>query len=286
MMSRKNRAMKTNLAVAGALLALAGPVSGAQWKPVRVTPERSIYIDMDALVRNGNTVQAWDWQKFGIGQTSATWQGTFFWVKSLTNYHCMQRTTEAVLTVYFGNDGVEIKRAHVEGLQFPAAVEPDSLREKLLELACHPPKPPAKPVAKATKPAVETKSAETKTPESEPALSKGDTGAAKSDSGAAKIEPARAGEKGGAAAKAQSADPVVPRARSAQIMRSAARQPYARTARMMSRKKNPAGVNLAKAKPQPDLNCPPPERAGAAEPVHPLAPALPLTDAGNDGMFN
>ena len=84
-------------------------------------------------MRKGNTVQAWDWQKFAIGQTSATWQGTFFSVKSLTSYHRTQRTTDAVLKVYFGNDGVEIKRTYLEGLQFPAAVEPDSLREKMFD---------------------------------------------------------------------------------------------------------------------------------------------------------
>ena len=61
----------------------------------------------------------------------------------------MLRTTDAILTVYFGNDGVEIKRVHLEGLQFPAAVEPDSLREKMLEMACNPPKPAIKPVPKA-----------------------------------------------------------------------------------------------------------------------------------------
>ncbi|MBI3526718.1 MAG: hypothetical protein HY067_01990 [Betaproteobacteria bacterium] len=278
--------MKTKLALAGALLALAGPVSGAHWKPVSVTPERSIYIDMDALVRNGHTVQAWDWQKFRTGQTSATWQGAFFWVKSLTNYHCMQRTTDAVLKVYFGNDGVEIKRTHLEGLQFPAAVEPDSLREKMLEMACNPLKPAVKPVATATKPAVESKSAETKSPESEPTVSKGDPSAAKSDPAKADSNPAKAEEKGGAAAQAQSANPVVPRTKPAQTMKGGERQPYARTARMMSRKKLPPGVKSAKAKPQPDLKCPPPEQAGASEPVQPLAPAPQLTDAGNDGMFN
>jgi hypothetical protein len=264
--------MKTKLAVAGALFALAGPVCGAHWKPVSVTPERSIYIDMDALVRNGNTVQAWDWQKFGTGQTSATWQGTFFWVKSLTSYHCMQRTTDAALKIYLRNDGVEIKRAHLEGLQYPAAVEPDSLREKMLEMACNPPKPAVKPVATATIPAVDAKSAQTKSPVSEPNVSKGDPGTAKGDPAKADSKPAKAEEKGGAAAQAQFANPVVARARLAPTMKGTARQPYARTARMMASKKLPAGVKLAKAKPQPDFKCPPPEQATAPTPVQPIAP--------------
>ena len=102
---------KTLFAVALTLCALAGPVCAARWKPVSVLPERTIYIDMDALVRSGNIVQAWDWQKFGTSQTSATWQGTFFWVKSLTSYNCTQRTTDALLKIYFGNDRAELKRA-------------------------------------------------------------------------------------------------------------------------------------------------------------------------------
>jgi hypothetical protein len=259
--------MNTKFAVAGVLLALAGPVCGAHWKPVSVTPERSMYIDMDALVRKGDTVQAWDWQKFGTGQTSATWQGTYFWVKSLTNYHCTQRDTDAVLKVYFGNDGVEIKRVYLEGLQFPAAVEPDSLREKMLEMACNPPKPAPKRIATATKPDTVAKSAEP---------------AAAVSSG----KPAKADEKGGAAAQAQSAGPVVPPAKPAQILKPAGRPPYVRTARMMSRIKSAASLHLAKAKPQADLKCPPPAQAAASDLSQSLASPPQLTDAGSDGMFN
>ena len=108
----------------------------------------------------------------------------------------------------------------------------------------------------------------------------------KGDPGAAMSDPAKAEEKDGAAAKAKSADPVVPRTKSAQTISGAARQPYSSTARMMSGKKLPAGVRLAKAKPQADLKRPPPEQAVASKPVQSLAPAPQLTDAGNDGMFN
>lgn len=274
--------MKTKLAVAGTLLALAGPVSSAHWKPVSVTPERSIYIDMDALVRNGNTVQAWDWQKFGSAQTSATWQGTFFWVKSLTNYHCAQRTTDAVLKVYFGNDGVEIKRAHLEGLRFPAAVEPDSLREKMLEMACNPPKPAAKPVAK---PAVEGGSAGAKLPEpamkSEPAVSKVDPAAAKRDPTKVDSKPAKADDKAAPIPKAQSTDAAIPGARPAvPMVKRAERQAYSRTERMTSKKSSGSAVKLPKAKLQSDLKCSQPGPASTSGPTHQL------TDAGNDGMFN
>ncbi len=281
--------MKTKLAAAVALIALAGPVFGARWKPISVTPERSIYIDMDALVRNGNTVQAWDWQKFGTGQTSATWQGTFFWVKSLTNYHCVQRTTEAVLKVYFGNDGVEIKRTNLEGLQFPAAVEPDSLREKMLGMACNPPKPAIKVVVSATKPATETGPAETKSAEPVP---KAVTSAPRQDTATpnrdtAKIKDpktATADDKAQSKARAASADAVVPSAKpGVQLVNMAQRPSRSRTARTLSKKQNDGAVRLAKRKLRPELKCPPPGPVTASG----LTRSGPqFTDASNDGMFN
>lgn len=274
--------MKTRFAVAGTLPVLAGPVSSAHWKPVSVTPERSIYFDIDALVRDGNTVQAWDWQKFGSAQTSATWQGTFFWVKSLTNYHCAQRTTDAVLKVYFGNDGVEIKRAHLEGLRFPAAVEPDSLREKMLEMACNPPNPAVEPVAK---PAADVGSAQAKLPEpavkSEPAASKVDSAAAQSNPKKVDSKTAKADDKAAAIPKAQSTDAAIPGAGPAvQMVKRAERQAYSRTERMTSKKRFGGAVRLPKARLQPDLKGSRPGPASTSEPTHQL------TDAGNDGMFN
>ena len=282
--------MKAGIAVAGALLALAGPVCGALWKPVSVTPNRSVYIDMDALVRSGNTVQAWDWQKFGTGQTSATWQGTFFWVKSLTSYHCAQRTTDAILRVYFGDDGAEIKRTSLEGLQFPAAVEPDSLREKLLEMACNPPKPPAKPIETTTKPASEHKVVEPKAtqpaPKPDASASTDKTATANNDAAKAGSTPAKAGDKAASAAKAMSVAAVTAVAAGANpatpIVKRAPRQAYSGKARMTSKKKAGGDLKLAlaKAKSRPELNCPPPFDAGVAAPLQPQA------GSGDDGMFN
>ncbi|HEX4984899.1 MAG TPA: surface-adhesin E family protein [Burkholderiales bacterium] len=143
--------MKTALAIAFSLFAAAGTAWPAHWMPVSADAERSIFLDMEALARTGNVVQAWDWQKFGERQEDAERRGGYFWVKSLTSYHCVRRTTDPVLKIYFDADGTEVGRAHLEGLRFPAAVEPDSLREKLLDLACNPPKPPAKPAVRAAR---------------------------------------------------------------------------------------------------------------------------------------
>ena len=40
------------------------------------------------------------------------------------------------MRVYLGADGQELKRTQTQGLQYPAAVESDSMREKMLEVAC------------------------------------------------------------------------------------------------------------------------------------------------------
>jgi carbonic anhydrase len=153
------------LSVAACLVAAQS--HGAQWKPVSIGPARSIYMDVDALDRHGDLVQAWDWQKFTSEQTAKSWEGKFHWVKSLSSYDCAQRTSAPMLKIYFDSEGAEVKRLHLEGLQFPAVVEPDSLREKLLNLACKPPEKIAAPAstapsdghgaAKSTKPAVAEK---------------------------------------------------------------------------------------------------------------------------------
>jgi hypothetical protein len=271
------------LALIAALLTFAGPACAAHWKPVRVTPADSIYIDMDALVRSGNKVQGWDWQKFASGQTSATWQGTFFWVKSLTSYNCTQRTTDALLKIYLGNDGVELKRAYLEGLQFPATVEPDSLREKLYEMACNPPKSVTKPVA-ATKPTAEVASAQSKGVESTsagvgvPAKTYIDLPAyslLKADS-----KPAKAGEKVGVAAKEHPAKPAAKQQKKPNQLKTVGHPAHAR---MISRK---SLIPAKKTKLHPDPACPPVEQVAAPMPVPPVAPSPQITDAGNNGVFN
>ncbi|MFN0040801.1 MAG: surface-adhesin E family protein, partial [Burkholderiales bacterium] len=128
--------MKTRYFPIAVLIIMAGQATGAQWKPVSVTPGRSIFLDVEVLERKGDSVQAWDWQKFASEQTAKTWEGKFYWVKSLSDYDCARRMTAPVLKVYFDAEGAEVKRLPLEGLQFPAVVEPDSLREKLLNLAC------------------------------------------------------------------------------------------------------------------------------------------------------
>jgi hypothetical protein len=260
------KSVKTASVLFLALLSIAGPVCAARWKPVKVTHEQSIYVDVEALVRNGNTVQAWDWQKFDSPQTSTHLQSPYFWVKSLTNYHCVRRTTDAVLKIYFGPDGAEIKRVHLEGLQFPAAVEPDSLREKLLETACNPAKPDAKSPVVAVKPEAN--------PESKAMADAGDV--------SGKPLPAK---KKAEKLEAKAIKPALAEAGSAgQIMRPIFKRTYTLPPLPPRDQKGRAPAKVAKAKGKQVASCPPQTAAGkSATAGH---HASQLTDAGNDGLFN
>lgn len=128
-----------------ALLMAAGlllPATGlaAKWVTVSTSPESTAWLDQGGIVRRGDVVQAWELEKFTIDQENKAWEGRYRAVKSLMSYDCARRTTEPVLRVYLSAEGAELKRVHMQGLQFPAAVEPDSLREKMLALACAAPK--------------------------------------------------------------------------------------------------------------------------------------------------
>ena len=261
------KSVKTAFVLFLALLATAGPVCAARWKPVKVTHGQSIYVDVEALVRTANTVQAWDWQKFDSPQTSANLQSPYFWVKSLTNYHCDRRTTDAVLKIYFGSDGVEIKRVHLEGLQFPAAVEPDSLREKLLETACNPPKPDAKSPAVAMKPEAN--------PESKAMADAGDV--------SGNTLPAKKTTEKLQDRKA--IRPAVADAGSAaQIMRPIFKRTYTLPPLTPPRDQNTRAVaKVTKSKRKQFALCPPQTAAEKSAAAHPISQ---LTDAGNDGLFN
>ncbi len=247
--------MTKNFAIAVMLSTLAGPVCGAYWKPVSVTRERSLYMDIGARARNGNVVQAWDWQKFSSPQAGSGWEGRYYWVKSLTNYHCTQRTTDAILKVYLGNDGVEIKRVHLEGLQFPASVEPDSVREKLLVLACNPPEPPAtKPIP--VQPVKEPEAKPDAKPDAKP-----------------EAKPDAKPEAKPAADSAPKTDPVAPKGSTAVVdvksarlaariatpapeLRVSARRPPARAVRKISLKPRAVRAQLAKSTSLPKAECP------------------------------
>lgn len=130
------RAWAPLLVLAGLLLCPGGNALAAQWKTVRIASDKTTFLDVNGLLRGGDVVQAWELEKFASDQESRAWEGKYRTVKSLTAYDCQKRTTEPVLRVYLSAEGAELKRVQMQGLQFPSAVEPDSLREKMLDLAC------------------------------------------------------------------------------------------------------------------------------------------------------
>lgn len=141
------RAWAPLLVLAGSLFYMGGNALAAQWKTVRIAPDKTTFLDVNGLLRSGDGVQAWELDKFASDQESRAWEGKYRTVKSLTSYDCRKRTTEPVLRVYLSAEGAELKRVQMQGLQFPSAVEPDSLREKMLDLACMTADKPGKAVA-------------------------------------------------------------------------------------------------------------------------------------------
>jgi len=133
---KTSRPTSAHLLLLAATLTFAGGSLAAQWKTVRVTPEKTAFLDVSGIARNGEAARAWELERFSADQENKAWEGKYRAVKSHIAYDCARRTTEPLLRVYLGADGAEMKRVQMEGLQFPSAVEPDSLREKMLELAC------------------------------------------------------------------------------------------------------------------------------------------------------
>ncbi len=191
MHTRYFRFSATAAALAGALACSGEAVAAAQWKTMRATPAKTTYIDLNDIVRRGGMSQVWELEKYSSAQTSRTWEGAYHAVKSLIGYDCLRRTTEPLLRVYLGADGLELKRTQMQGLQFASAVEPDSLREKMFDVACAKDTTDnkAKPVAPAT-------------PASKPASLLPEAAAAELPKGAAEppatkpaVAPAKSGDK-------------------------------------------------------------------------------------------
>lgn len=239
--------------VAAGLLGLSGPAIGAYWKTVSVTPERTVYADMDSIERTGDTVRTWERAVYSTAQSGET-SVPYSSDKILMHYDCKARTYVPVLRVYFRDDGSEIRRVHLEGLQFPAAIDPDSLREKLLFLACRPEKASARQAAKAVaKPAAKTVAA---APDSMP---------------------------GGTQPGSDASAPPVPVQPAAAKPTAVAAKAPVKPARKPARKKR--AVVLAVAKPATPA-CPDPVVNQVLAREQPVVAAPGLTDPGGDGMFN
>lgn len=118
------------------MIVAATPVSAARWTPVVDTTDRAVYLDTGALAREGNHVRAWVREVYTREQRSEQAGVNYFSANALVAYDCTGRTTAPLFKVFFGADGMELRRVNLDAAEAPALAVPGSLPEQLLDRAC------------------------------------------------------------------------------------------------------------------------------------------------------
>lgn len=118
------------------MIVAAAPVSAARWTPVLDASDRAVYLDTGALAREGNHVRAWVREVHTHEQRSEQAGVNYFSANALVAYDCTSRTTAPLFKVFFGADGMELRRVNLDAAEAPALAVPGSLPEQLLERAC------------------------------------------------------------------------------------------------------------------------------------------------------
>ncbi len=133
--------MQDRKLLVGAVLGMAiGQAAAAPlWETVDINRERKVFLDRSTAVRDNGYAQAWERAEFAELQPGEHTGERFQSVQSLYRYDCLKRTAVPLLNVYYQADGSELRRVDVQGLFPERTVETDSVRSKLLVLACNPP---------------------------------------------------------------------------------------------------------------------------------------------------
>lgn len=118
------------------MIVVAAPVSAARWTPVVDTTDRAVYLDTGALSREGSHVRAWVREVYTREQRSEQAGVNYFSANALVAYDCAGRTTAPLFKVFFGADGMELRRVNLDAAEAPALAVPGSLPEQLLDRAC------------------------------------------------------------------------------------------------------------------------------------------------------
>lgn len=118
------------------MIVVAAPVSAARWTPVVDTTDRAVYLDTGALSREGSHVRAWVREVYTREQRSEQAGVNYFSANALVAYDCAGRTTAPLFKVFFGVDGMELRRVNLDAAEAPALAVPGSLPEQLLDRAC------------------------------------------------------------------------------------------------------------------------------------------------------
>ncbi len=118
-------------------------VHAAEWVEMASPSAAKLAFDRDGARRDGNVARAWDSALWPVDQTAGSGDVAYRSVRTLMSYHCFRRTSVPLARIFFGEDGVELMRVNLEGVELPQPVAPDSARARMLELACNakPPQP-------------------------------------------------------------------------------------------------------------------------------------------------
>ena len=125
-------------------------VHAAEWVEMASPSAAKLAFDRDGARRDGNIARAWDSAVWPVDQTEGSGDVAYRSVRTLMSYHCIRRTSVPLARIFFREDGIELMRVNLEGVELPQPVAPDSARARMLELACNAkPPPPAMAMAAA-----------------------------------------------------------------------------------------------------------------------------------------
>lgn len=112
--------------------------SAAKWVSIAEGALRAVYLDTEAVQREGAIVRAWTREVYTDEQRSQHTGVLYYSANSRVSFDCTKRTTVPLTRVFFGGDGTELRRVSLDAVELPALVSPGSLQEQLLDRACRP----------------------------------------------------------------------------------------------------------------------------------------------------
>lgn len=119
------------------------PVLASDWTDISAPPWMRVELDTSSLVGDGVNARAWDRVTYSEDQSHDSGDVQWRSVKTLMSYQCARRTSVPLVRIFFAADGAELMRKNLEGVELPRPAVPDTPRERMLEIACRKPAPPA-----------------------------------------------------------------------------------------------------------------------------------------------
>lgn len=111
-------------------------VAQADWQFVGDVEGAKREFDTEGAYRDGDVARGWDRASYSTDQAVGIADVPFRSTKTLTSYGCITQTSIPLMRAYYREDGSEIARVNLDGVELPARVVPGSMSHKLLELAC------------------------------------------------------------------------------------------------------------------------------------------------------